>query len=127
MSSNNPSLQHNFAKREWDVQPVRPHQDPRPSSSSGLLEDTEAMDVDIAEGQTMVSQRYSGSKSLSRPPSWHSEGLPRQFTGDHPPSSSSLSRSVSLSDNHSTSPDDTLVIEKGADDPAFHAAYRLFK
>lgn len=85
------------------------------------------MDVDVPEGPFIVSQRYPGAKALSRPPSWHSEGIPREFTGDNPPSSPGLSRSVSLSDNHSTSPDDTLITEKGADDPAFHAAYRLFK
>ena len=115
-----------MSTREWDEHALPSGQGARPSCMPGL-ENAEKMDVDDPEDQSVGLRGHFESRQLSTPPSLHSEDLTGQLTGDHPPSSSGLSGSVSLSDNHSTSPSDVLVIEKGADDPSFHAAYRLFK
>ncbi|KAG8787851.1 hypothetical protein FRC19_000700 [Serendipita sp. 401] len=78
-----------------------------------------------------ISRRELDSKSHPRPSSWHSgdeEESPHFANEGRPRSSSALSRSRSLSDQHSTSHESSFAISKmSSEDPRFHAAYRLFK
>ncbi|CAG7848537.1 SubName: Full=Uncharacterized protein {ECO:0000313/EMBL:CCA66554.1} [Serendipita indica DSM 11827] len=87
-----------------------------------------AMDVDSPSLPSYRNlKRGRESRGHSRSSSWHSGEDELPLTGERPHSSSGVSRSVSLSDKHSASHEDSSLGSRFNDEARSHAAFRMFK
>ena len=87
-----------------------------------------AMDVDSPSLPPYKNlKRRRDSRGHSRSSSWHSGEEELPLANERPHSSSGVSRSVSLSDRHSASHEESYPAPISNDEKRSHAAFRLFK